>query len=104
MTIPNSSRIERRPIHPGEILRDEFLPDDRLTASGLARALGVSRQSVYELRRERRALSPEMALRLSRLFGNTAEFWLNLQRNLDLWEAEASIRDGLQRIDPIGVA
>ena len=104
MTIPNSRKIERRPIHPGEILREEFLPDYKLTASALARALGVSRQSVYELLRERRAVSPEMALRLSRLFGNTAEFWLNLQRNLDLWEAEASIKDRLQRIDPMRVA
>ncbi len=104
MAIPNSKKIERRPIHPGEILREEFLPDYELTASGLAKALGVSRQSVYELIGERRAVSPEMALRLSRLFGNTAEFWLNLQRNLDLWEAEASIRDGLQGIDPLRVA
>jgi addiction module HigA family antidote len=104
MAIPNSKKIERRPTHPGEVLRDEFLPDFELTASGLAAALGVSRQSVYELLRERRAVSPEMALRLSRLFGNTAEFWLNLQRNLDLWEAEESIRDGLEQIDPLGVA
>ncbi len=104
MAIPNSEKIERRPVHPGEILREEFLPDYELTASGLARALGVSRQSVYELLRERRAVSPEMALRLSRLFGNTAEFWLNLQRNLDLWAAEATIKDGLDRIDPLRVA
>ena len=104
MGIPNSKKIDRSPIHPGEILREEFLPDYKLTASGLAKALGVSRQSVYELLREQRAVSPEMALRLSRLFGNTAEFWLNLQRNLDLREAEATIKDGLERIDPLRVA
>jgi addiction module HigA family antidote len=104
MAILNDKKMQRRPIHPGEILREEFLPDFGLTASVLARALGVSRQSVYELLRERRAVSAEMALRLSRLFGNTAEFWLNLQRSLDLWEAEASIKDGLRRIDPLGVA
>ena len=104
MAIPNDGKIERRPVHPGEILREEFLRDYGLTAGALAKALGVSRQSVYELLRERRAVSPEMALRLSRLFGNTAEFWLNLQRNLDLWVTEASIKDGLQQIDPLRVA
>ena len=56
------------------------MPDYGLSVSSLAKALGVSRQTVNELLRERRAVSPEMALRLSRLFGNTAEFWLIAQR------------------------
>jgi antitoxin HigA-1 len=75
--------VQRAPIHPGEILREEFLPDFGLSVSTLAVALGVSRQSVNELLRERRALSPSMALRLSKLFGNSAEFLLNLQRSVD---------------------
>ena len=58
-----------------------------------AEALGVSRQSVNELLRTRRALSPEMALRLARLFGNSAEFWLNAQRAVDLWEAAQAIAE-----------
>ncbi len=69
--------IKRRPSHPGEMLREDFLPDYGLTVSGLADAIGVSRQTVNELLRERRSVSPEMALRLSRLFGNSPEFWLN---------------------------
>ncbi len=73
MSIANTG-IKRRPTHPGEILREDFLPDYGLTVSGLAGAIGVSRQSVNELLRERRAVSPEMALSLSRLFGNSAEF------------------------------
>ena len=56
------------PTHPGEMLREDFMPDYDLTVAGLAAALGVSRQTVNELLRERRALSPEMALRLSQLF------------------------------------
>ncbi len=56
------------------MLREDFLPDYRLTATSLAVALGVSRQTVNELLRERRAVSPEMALLLARLFGNTHEF------------------------------
>jgi len=64
----------------------------------------VSRQTVNELLRERRAVSPEMALRLSRLFGTTPEFWLNLQRSVDLWDAEATIKDDMRRIKPLRVA
>jgi len=104
MSIPNSGKIIRRPTHPGEILREDFVPDYKLTAAGLAKALGVSRQTVNELLRERRAVRPEMALRLSKLFGNSPEFWLNLQRAVDLWEAEAAIDNEIQEIDTLHVA
>ena len=104
MSIPNTRPLERRPIHPGEILREDFIPDYGLTVSGLAAALGVSRQSVNELLRERRAVSPEMAIRLAALFGNSAEFWLNLQRTVDLWEAQAAIKDQVRHIKPLYVA
>jgi len=104
MGIPNNRKPKRPPIHPGEFLREEFLPDYGLSVSGLATALGVSRQSVNELLRERRAVSPQMALRLSRLFGNSPEFWLNLQRAVDLWEAENEIKDDVRQIKPVRVA
>jgi addiction module HigA family antidote len=104
MSIPNTRKMKRRPTHPGEILREDFIPDYGLTVSGLAKALGVSRQTVNELLRERRALSPEMALRLSRLFGNTPEFWINLQRTLDLWDAEEAIKAEVRKIKPLRVA
>lgn len=78
---------KRRPTHPGEMLREDFLPDYGLTASGLAKALGVSRRTVNELLRERRGISARMALFLSRYFGNSPEFRLNAQRNVDLWDA-----------------
>ena len=70
MAIPNTLPMKRKPTHPGEMLREDYLPDYDLTVSNLAEALGVSRQSINELLRERRAVSPEMALRLGRLFGN----------------------------------
>ncbi len=92
---------EVRPTHPGEMLREDFLPDYGLTVSGLAGALGVSRQTVNELIRERRAVSPEMALRLSRLFGNSPEFWLNAQRSVDLWDAAETIGNDIERIKPL---
>ena len=104
MSIPNDGQLQRRPIHPGEILREDFMPDYDLSVSGLASALGVSRQSVNELVRERRAVSSEMALRLSKLFGNSAEFWLNLQRSVDLWDANVALEDDMRRITPLPVA
>ena len=104
MSIPNNRPLQRRPVHPGEILREDFMPDYDLTVSRLASALGVSRQSVNELIRERRAVSPEMALRLAVLFGNTAEFWLNLQRSVDLYDAQAAIKDDVGRIQPLCTA
>jgi antitoxin HigA-1 len=104
MTIDNTGQLQRRPTHPGEMLREDFLPDYGLTVAGLADALGVSRQTVNELLRGRRALSPEMALRLSRLFGNTAEFWLNAQRAVDLWDAAQAIKSDIDRIKPLSAA
>lgn len=104
MSIPNTGELKRRPTHPGEMLREDFLPDYGLTVSSLAEALGVSRQTINELLRERRAVSPEMALRLSRLFGNSAEFWLNAQRALDLWEANRGMSANVRRIKPLSVA
>jgi antitoxin HigA-1 len=103
MSVTNTG-IKRRPTHPGEMLREDFLPDYDLTVSGLAEAIGVSRQSVNELLRERRAVSPEMALRLSRLFGNSPEFWLNAQRAIDLWEAGKAIQGDMRRIRPLSAA
>jgi len=101
MSIANDTPMKRRPTHPGEVLREDFMPDYDLTVSGLAEALGVSRQTVNELLRERRALSPEMALRLSTLFGNSPEFWLNLQRAVDLWDARVAVKDDMRRIKPL---
>jgi antitoxin HigA-1 len=104
MSIPNKRARKVRPTHPGEMLREDFLADYGLTGSSFAKALGVSRQSVNELLRERRAVSPDMALRLSRLFGNSPEFWLNAQRAVDLWEAARNIKSKIDRISPLNAA
>ena len=104
MSVPNTRPMTRRPTHPGEMLQEDFMPDYDLTVASLAEALGVSRQSVNELLRTRRGVSPEMALRLSRLFGNSAEFWLNAQRAVDLWDAAQAIKKDVARITPLQVA
>ena len=104
MSIANTTGLKRKPTHPGEMLREDFLPDYGLTVSSLAAAIGVSRQSINEILRERRSVSPEMALRLARLFGNSPEFWLNAQRAVDLWEATQVIESDVARIQPLVVA
>jgi len=104
MSIPNTRPRERRPIHPGEMLREDFLPEYGLSVTALAAAAGVSRQSMNELLRERRAVTPEMALRLGKLFGNSPEFWLNLQRNVDLWDAARELKQEIAHIRPLQVA
>ncbi|MFP4397782.1 MAG: HigA family addiction module antitoxin [Desulfonatronovibrio sp.] len=103
MVITNTG-IKRRPSHPGEMLREDFMPDYELSVSALAKALGVSRQSINELIRERRAISPQMAIRLGRLFGNSAEFWLNAQRAVDLWEANQTLKSEVATIRPLHAA
>jgi addiction module HigA family antidote len=101
MAIKNTETRKIQPTHPGEMLREDFMPDYGLTTKRLAEELGVSRQTINELLRERRAISPAMALRLSRLFGNTAEFWLNAQRAVDLWNAQSIYKDELKHIEPL---
>jgi len=104
MSIPNKRARKVRPTHPGVMLREDFLPEYGLTVSAFARALRVSRQTVNELLRERRAVSPEMALRLSRLFGNSPEFWLNAQRAIDLWDAARNAKGKIAHISPLTAA
>lgn len=101
MSIANDANRKFLPTHPGEMLREDFMPDYGLTVTSLAAALHVSRQTVNELLRERRAVTPMMALRLSRLFGNSPEFWLNAQRARDLWESEQRHHEELAQIQTL---
>lgn len=94
--------INRKPTHPGEMLREEFMPDYGLSVADLAERLGVSRQGLNEIVHERRAVSPSMSLRLGRLFGTTARYWLDMQHNYDLWKSlDASLEKSLKSIVPL---
>jgi len=104
MSISNTAKRKIPPTHPGEMLREDFLPDFNLNATSMATALGVSRQTINELLRERRSITPVMALRLSRLFGNSPEFWLNAQHARDLWESEHYYKKELSQIQPVNAA
>jgi addiction module HigA family antidote len=77
----------RAPTHPGEMLALEFLAPLGMTQVELAERIGVPFQRVNHIIRGKRAVTPDMALRLARLFGTTPEFWLNLQQTWDLYEA-----------------
>lgn len=76
-----------RPIHPGEILREEYLEPLGMSANALAGALRLTAARVNEIVREKRGITPDTALRLSRYFGTTPEFWLNLQMTYELRKA-----------------
>jgi addiction module HigA family antidote len=78
---------KRKPIGVGEILTEEFLQPLAMTQTSLAEISGLPRKHVNELCRERRAVTADTALILAKVFGNSAEFWLNTQRRIDLWEA-----------------
>lgn len=93
--------ITAKPPHPGEFLREDYMPECGLTVASLAKKIGVSRQTVNELVRENRAVSPDMALRLGKLFGTTAQFWLNLQQNVDLWDSLDVNRASIKEIVPL---
>jgi len=90
-----------RPIHPGEILRQEFLEELGLSANQLAQAIGVPANRVSEIVAERRNLTADTALRLARALGTTPEFWLNLQQAYELRTAENALGPALRAIKPV---
>jgi antitoxin HigA-1 len=91
----------RRPTHPGAVLREDVLPALDMTQTELAERLGVSRLTVSELLLEKRGLSAEMAARLGKLLNTTPQSWLRMQEALDLWEVMQK-PDRLAGIKPIG--
>jgi antitoxin HigA-1 len=88
------------PMHPGEVLREEFTKPLDLTAYALAKALGVPRTRIERIEREETAITADTAHRLGRYFGTTPQFWLNLQTEYDLRRAAAEMGAALERIEP----
>jgi addiction module HigA family antidote len=81
----------RCPTHPGELLREVILPSISLGKSELAQALGISRQHLYDILNERKPVSPEVAVRLGKAFGDGADIWLRMQAAYDAWHAMRSV-------------
>jgi antitoxin HigA-1 len=88
------------PTHPGEVLREDVIPALALPKAEIARRLGISRQTLYDILDEKQPVTPAMALQLGKFFGNGPEFWLNLQRDHDLRTLEPKMREELAAIDP----
>ncbi|HYK64906.1 MAG TPA: HigA family addiction module antitoxin [Patescibacteria group bacterium] len=91
-------RVERRPTHPGAILREDVLPALGLSVSEAARQLGVTRQTLHRIMAEKVSITPAMAARLGRFCGNGPGLWLRMQQAHDLWRAERELRSELKRI------
>src|SRR5216684_4024853 len=91
------------PVHPGEIIREDILPEAGRSVTAVAKALGVSRQMVHDILAERRPLSAVMCLKVARLFGSTPEFWIRLQAEYDLKKAAQNekVMERVARIVPL---
>lgn len=102
-----SKKLPKRglpPMHPGELLREEILPALDRPKAGIAKLLGVSRQTLYDVLNEKQPVTPGMALRLGKLCGNGPDLWLNLQKRYDLHRAEQELGDSLKKIPTLEVA
>jgi addiction module HigA family antidote len=97
---------KRMPAGVGEILREEFMTPMGLTQAALAEAMGVQRKHVNELCNDRRTVTAATALILGRVFGNSPDFWLNVQRRSDLWKAlhDPAERSRIERARPLTAA
>lgn len=89
------------PLHPGEVLREEFLAPLRLSAGKLAKAMGVPRTRVERIASEQIGISADTALRLAKVFGTSPELWLNLQTAYDVQTAKLEIGKDLEKIEPV---
>ena len=93
-------KMKRQPTHPGKIIKEDYLEPLSITIKDMSESLGVSRKTLSKIINERGSITPDMALRLSRAFNTTPVFWLNLQKNYDLWQAE-HISEEWQIVKPI---
>ena len=92
-------RMIRRPTHPGNILKEDYILPLPITIKDLAATLGVSRKTLSKIINERGTITPDKALRLSRAFDTTPDFWLDLQKNFDLWRAETESHEW-KKVEP----
>ncbi|MFN4130803.1 MAG: HigA family addiction module antitoxin [Paracoccaceae bacterium] len=86
-----SRNPDRCPTHPGELLRDDVIPETGKSKAEIARMLGISRQHLHDVLAERKPVSPEVAVRLAKLFGNEPLFWIRMQGAYDAWHASREV-------------
>ena len=92
------------PVHPGEVLREDFLVPMKLTAYAVARACGVPRTRIERLAREETPVTADTALRLAKYFGTTPAFWMGMQAQYDLERAEDEVASEIRLIEPVKAA
>lgn len=93
-----------KPMHPGEMLRNDVLPAIGKSKTEIARLLGISRQTLYDILDEKQPVTPAMALRLGKLLGNGPDLWINLQRAYDLAIAERELASEIRKIPTLSAA
>lgn len=93
-----------QPPHPGEILREMFINERKLTITEVAKGLKISRNNLSSVINGHLKVNPELAVKLSEAFGNSAQFWINLQNNYELWHAEKKVnRSDISHFDLVSV-
>jgi addiction module HigA family antidote len=93
---------DRCPTHPGALLREDVIPATGKTKTEIAAMLGISRQHLYDILDEKKPVSPAMAVRFGKLFGNGPELWSNMQTAYDLWHAEQEVDvSGIKTLEPV---
>jgi addiction module HigA family antidote len=96
-----ANKRTRKPSHPGELIREDLLPETGISQTELAELTGVSRRTISEIIHERRRITPDLAFRLAKVFSSTPEMWLNMQQAVDIWEAQSSFGREYDKIQPI---
>lgn len=96
-----SRYTQRKPTHPGAVLREDVLPETGLSVSEIARRLRMSRQSLHRILAEEQPITPATALKLAKLLSTSPDVWLNMQRAVDLWDEQRELADDLDQIKPV---
>lgn len=94
-------KLRRTPTHPGQILREEFLEELVISQTELASALGTTFRTINEIVNEKRSISTEIAIKLSKFFGTSIELWLNLQNQFDIYKVYSRKKENIEKIQPL---
>jgi antitoxin HigA-1 len=100
----NKLKCGLRPMHPGELLREDVLPALARPKTEIARLLGISRQTLYDILNEKQPITAQMALRIGKMCGNGGDIWIRLQTRYDMQIAEAAMGDALDAIPMLEAA
>jgi addiction module HigA family antidote len=104
MTSKRRRHPDLKPAHPGELLREIVIPGTGKTKVEIARLLGISRQSLYDILSEKQGVTPAIAMRLGKMFGDGPEVWLRMQNACDIWELDRDLKKDLAKIPRLTAA